>query len=440
MTDHFILEEPVHHHAIMPLPLPGPRVPGGITVREAVPGGGDLAFIDQLQKMHSHMVGFLQRAALENYVKGGHVLIAESDQNVHTSTRPKVQTAGGHGVGHVDGSTLKIPQGSVPGRLDVAAQPLGYCIFKDQYLKRDDVGIVYQLNVLPLRQRNLIGATLIKAAFERSAYGCRLFCCWCAQDIQANWFWESIGFVPLAFRTGSRSKQRTHIFWQKRIREGDEVTPYWFPSQTQAGAVGEDRIVLPIPPGTHWRDAKPLILPQRSACAGSGNGEAEEQNELPKTLPGGAPVRPRDAADTRPKLTAAQKAAIHRAQSKHLGGVPLGKKAVLTGSGIKYVERTDFVPELDTPPELRELEDELNGARKKKRPRPRSARSPRSKNDPKFIAMARELRDRFLEEVNSPGSRLLLGGTQAKYDVSRPRMLAAAPAPAPEPVALLDAA
>src|SRR5688500_6197444 len=129
-------------------------------------------------------------------------------------------------------------------------------------MKRDDVGIVYQLNVLPMKQRSLIGASLIKATFERAAYGCRLFCCWCAQDIQANYFWQSIGFIPLAFRTGSASKQRTHIFWQRRIRENDATTPYWFPAQTSAGSMREDRLVLPIPPGTDWRDAKPLVLPQ----------------------------------------------------------------------------------------------------------------------------------------------------------------------------------
>ena len=371
--------------ATMPaLPLPAPRLPG-VTVRDA--RVDDLPFIDQLQKMHSHMVGFLQRTALTKYISAGHVIIAEEVRS------------GGTGV-----------------------SPVGYCIAKDQYMKRDDVGIVYQLNVLPLKQRHLVGASLIKAVFDRAAYGCKLFSCWCAQDIQANWFWESIGFIPLAFRTGSRSKQRTHIFWQRRIREGDDVTPYWFPSQTENGAVGEDRIVLPIPPGTHWRDAKPLVLPgipgvpqQRS--------EDSDRTSAQKVLPGGAPVRPRDAADTRPKLTAAQKAVIHRTQSKHLGGVPLGKKAVLTASGIKYIDRTDFVPELDTPQELAPPV------------KPKRTPKPRAKNDPKFIKAARDLRDKFLEQVNS--GQWLPVSDAAKYDVCR-----ALPTPceAPALTPLLDAA
>jgi len=93
---------------------------------------------------------------------------------------------------------------------------VGYCIGNDQYFKRDDVGIIYQMNVVPDRQRGLIGATLVKAMFDRAAYGCKLFCCWCAQDIEANRFWEAMGFVPLAYRAGSRSRGRkTEVKGQK---------------------------------------------------------------------------------------------------------------------------------------------------------------------------------------------------------------------------------
>jgi hypothetical protein len=341
--------------------VPTPRCT--LNVRAAVEG--DLPFIDQLQKMHSHMVGFLPIKAIAKRIADGDVLIAEAP--------PHDQHAG--------------QQTSV-----------GYVISHDQYMKRDDVGIIYQLNVLPLKQRSLIGASLIKTVFERAAYGCKLFCCWCAQDIQANWFWESIGFVPLAFRTGSRAKQRIHIFWQRRIRENDDSTPYWFPSKTEGGSVGEDRIVLPIPIDTHWRDAKPLVLP--------GIAPEPPKPALPETLPSGAPVRPRPQ---QPKLTQAQRVAIQRTQLKALGGAPLGKKAVITARGIKYIDRTDYVPELDAPDELVAL-----AAKKPKRPR-----KERMKNDPKFIAAARELRDRYLDEVNSEGGMLLPSAAHGKYDVSR---------------------
>jgi GNAT superfamily N-acetyltransferase len=340
-------------NAIMPIP----RLL--LNVRPATMN--DVPFIDQLQKMHSHMVGWMPGKQIEGKIAAGHVIIAEDD----------------------------------------AKTAIGYCISQDQYHGRDDVGVIYQLNVLPLRQRHLIGASLIKAVFERAAYGCRLFCLWCAQDIQANYFWESIGFVPLAFRTGSRSKQRIHIFWQRRIREGDVTTPYWFPSQTKSGAIREDRLVLPIPPGTHWRDAKPLVLPGMIV-----------EPERPKILPGGAPIIPRPE---QPRVSVAKKMAIMRSQSKHLKGLPPGKAAVVTSSGLRYIERGDYVPEVEPP-------------------KPKRIAKPRAKNDPKLIAAARELRDRWLEQVNNDPSLLLSRG---KYEVSKPLALASSEF---KPTALLGAA
>ena len=335
---------------------PAPRCP--VNVRRAT--ANDLAFIDALQRMHTHMVGWFPRKQVEGYLKLNGILIAE----------------------------------------DEAGTPLGYCIFRDTYSGRDDVGIVYQLNVMPLKQRHLVGAALVKAAFEHSAYGVKLFCCWCAQDINANFFWEAIGFVPLAFRTGTRTKQRTHIFWQKRVREGDTTTPWWYPSQTKSGSFREGRLAFPIPAHVHWRDPMPLILPQVQAV----------EADAPKTLPGGAPVSPRPQ---QPKLTQAQKVALQRSQNKLLGGAPLGKMAVLTGRGIKYVDRPDHVPETDTSGELAEK------LLKPKRP----ARAPAAKHDAKQIDFARELRDRYLDEVNA--NPALLPGA-AKYDVAR-----ALPAPGP---------
>ena len=66
--------------------------------------------------------------------------------------------------------------------------------------------------------------------------------------------------MPLAFRAGAKGK-RAHIFWQKRIREGDVSTPFWYPCKTDGGMMREDRIVLPIPPGVHWRDEMAILLP-----------------------------------------------------------------------------------------------------------------------------------------------------------------------------------
>jgi hypothetical protein len=48
---------------------------------------------------------------------------------------------------------------------------------------------------------------------------------------------------------------------------------------------------------------------------------------------------------------------------------------------------------------------------------------PRPKNDPKYVAAARELRDRYLEQINT--DRMLPPAAHGKYDVSR--QLEAAP-------------
>ena len=156
--------------------IPIPRVP--IKVREATLA--DLPFIDSLQKIHNKQVGFLHRETLEGKINLKHVIVAEE-----------------------------------------SGERVGYCIGNDKYFKHENVGVIYQLNVAPGKQRNLVGAHLVGGMFDRAAYGCTLFCLWCAQDIQANFFWESIGFVPLAFRAGSRKRDRVHIFWEKRIRDFD---------------------------------------------------------------------------------------------------------------------------------------------------------------------------------------------------------------------------
>ncbi len=287
---------------------------------------------------------------LEGKIAAGHVVVAEESVDC--------------GMLNVDGGEGAPFQQST---INHQQSPVGYCIGHDQYFKRDDVGIIYQLNVVPGKQRGLIGARLIKAMFERAAYGCRLFCCWCAQDIEANYFWESLGFIPLAFRAGSRGKQRVHIFWQRRIREGDTTTPYWFPSQTTGGSIREDRLVLPIPPGTHWSDAKPIILPETE----------NERPALPE--PRGALPAPRNAARGRsPVLTAKQSAPA-----------PLGGWTFTKPKPAKNAQRKPAAAE-----------------RKPRR---------RVKNDPKLVAAARELRDRWMEQVNADEPLL----PQGKYDVSR---------------------
>jgi hypothetical protein len=248
-------------------------------------------------------------------------------------------------------------------------------IGNDRYFKRDDVGIIYQMNVLPGKQRGLIGATLVKAMFERAAYGCKLFCCWCAQDIAANHFWEAMGFVPLAFRTGSRGRGRVHIFWQRRVRQGDTTTPWWFPSETGGGSIREDRIVLPIPPGTKWSDEMPRVLPALSSTL--------------RLRPEGSLVE-----GSEEELAVEEPNRLSAARTRREKIVPPRTSSYgISGSKLHFV-----APEHAT---------RSRGPREKRKA---------LKNDPRLVAAARELRDRWLEEVDSGQ---YLPQAAGKYDVGR---------------------
>ena len=324
------------------MPLPAPRCE--ITIRQAT--RDDVPFMDELQKKHNKQLGYFPTKQFEGYVEMGAVLVAEGKRE---------------DLKHED-----LKQAASSFMSSSFNERLGYVIARDRYLKRDELGVIYQLCVVPGEQRKLVGASLIKAVFERSAYGCRLYCCWCAQDIAANYFWEGLGFVPVAFRAGSTGKKRVHIFWQKRICEGDEVTPYWYPFQTNSGAIREDRLVFPIPPGTHWKEVQAVAVPARVA--------------QPPALP-------------------AERTAVARAKPKKPTTVIVGGIAM---PGLKL--NVPSGPSTAPP------------ATAEKKPAPRKARAEKGKIDPKYLTAARELRDRYMEQINSDARALPACG---KYDVAR---------------------
>jgi N-acetylglutamate synthase-like GNAT family acetyltransferase len=301
--------------------LPVPAAP--ISVRLATVD--DLAFIDALQKQHGKQLGFFPRAQMQGYVENGWMLIAE------------------------DAGT---------------GERVGYCASRDRYLKRDELGVIFQLCVVPGGRRRLIGATLLKAVFERSAYGTRLYCCWCAQDLKANYFWESMGFVPLAARAGSGKRSRVHIFWQARIRQGDEQTPWWYPCGTDGGAMRAGRVVVPIPPGVSWREA---------------------------TVPTVAVGQDEQPASRR------QRRAKTAARAQVAEATPSAQRPLTRGLRFVTTATAEPVSVASTAPVAVE--------------RPKRAAV---KVDPALIARARELRDRWLEHVNTTP---LVG--QGKYDVTR---------------------
>jgi hypothetical protein len=306
--------------------VPIPKVE--LTFRQATPA--DLPFMDGLQKRHGRALGHFTRKQFEGYLAMGAVLIAEAD-----------------------------------------GLAVGYCLSRDRYLKRDELGVIFQLCVAPGEQRKLVGASLVREVFRRSAYGCRLFCLWCAQDLEANDFWASLGFVPIAFRAGSDRKKRVHIFWQKRIVDGDAESKWWYPFQTASGALRADRIVFPIPEGVHWRDVRAVEVP------------GVKQIPVSPPSPGGAAARSnaRRAATT-PCLRGEKKPSLR----------PMG--------GFRF--QSEVVAEARLKPA--------------KQNKPAATGGAMAKIDPKYLNAARELRDRWMEHVNARGTSL---GSPAKYEIAR---------------------
>jgi hypothetical protein len=516
---YYLLEDSIMHeivnHRRELVAFSGPRE-AGVRVREAVPGDdADLAFIDRLQKMHSKMVGWMPTGQLEGHIAKGHVLIAERAESNRgctqmdtesmgedvTRRRGDAEKRGDMGIdaivqpsgadGQVDaagGLGLEPQTPSAPPRLcerssfssSAVVERVGYCIGVDRYFKREDVGIIYQMNVLPGVQRGLIGATLLQSMFDRWPRGVRLCCCWCAQDLTANYFWEAMGFVPLAFRAGSERKSRIHIFWQKQIRlessrgwtqppgmvtddsvteeecsrrrrdaeegrgfvsrpiqpfapsrlcesaspagsvrpvvdgsefrgndfrgrgddfRGRDFRGWWFPSQTGSGSLREDRLVLPIPPGTRWQDAKPIVLPGAPACAtatgsvGESNRGWTQMNTDGDVVAGGQRLRRKKKAEAATEPSREELA--RRAMSIRSGGLRFG-------------------PPPEVPAASEASPAEGKAAKAKKKP----ARTPR-KNDPRLVALARELRDRWVEAVESGRLRPELACEGAKYLVGK---------------------
>src|SRR5262245_58734730 len=128
-------------NAVVPMPRQA------ISIRPAVME--DLPFLDSLQKKFGKALGYFPTKQFEGYSEMGGVLVAWAPRPCSSEEK---DTGG-------------------------APVPLGYVISRDRYLKRDELGVIYQLCVAEAAQRSFVGAALVREVFERSAYGCRLYCC-----------------------------------------------------------------------------------------------------------------------------------------------------------------------------------------------------------------------------------------------------------------------
>jgi GNAT superfamily N-acetyltransferase len=133
-------------------------------------------FIDSLQKQHSRQLGYFPTKQFEGYIAMGGVLIAESER-----------------------------------------RGVGYCVSRDRYLKRDELGVIYQLCVAPGEQRKLIGAALIKRCSSAARTGASCIAAGARRTSKrtgSGRAWIRADRVPRR----ARAKDRVHIFWQRRIR------------------------------------------------------------------------------------------------------------------------------------------------------------------------------------------------------------------------------
>ncbi|MEM1011767.1 MAG: GNAT family N-acetyltransferase [Planctomycetota bacterium] len=364
------------------------------TIRLRVGNESDLPWVDSLQKRQRHELGFLPMTALREKIAREEVLVAT-----------------------------------------VMDRPVGYLIGSDRYTKRDEVGLIVQVNVEPKYRRSLVAAKLVQGQFDRSAYGCRLYSCWCAQDLDANRFWESMGFVAIAFRKGRKDRKleggslkleesessdsnpsgfklppssfpatRVHLFWQKRIRPGDHHTPWWYPSKTEGGQMRADRVALPIPPGVHWSEVEAVHVPEVEIAPKPEEKDWEadtEEEAIAEAEKKDRLVWPRGIED---------RDGVPYRRGKRLATVDMLVKEQGAGHSGHWVIPDD-VQVVDELPVAKLVRGRVGRRKKAKRVKPKKV------VDPKFVAMARELRDRFLEEVERDPALIALPA--AKHDVTR---------------------
>ncbi len=427
-----------------------------IAVRRATQD--DFDWIDALQKSESDKVGFMWEQAIRKRIDEGNVFVAEA-------TSGQCPVASGQNADTGTDGPSDVRTGHRPLDTGHSSRFAGYCLGVDRYMKQDHVGIIYQMCVRKEFRRSLVAATLLQARFDTSAYGTKLYGCWCKQSLEANRFWSACGFVPLAFRAAGRStleklKKReghtaggVHIYWQKRVRAGDVETPWWYPYETSGGAMMEGRVVLPLPPEVQWWEAAPVVLPgqaERDAERRLLEGRVEAARERERA------VRKQERQDARGGKNGksgknAKGGRGPQGSAVGFGGVGGAATRVVGTGGFGFGVAPGFdadAPEVKAAEEARRRAAAARAAEESERLKAERAaarkalKAAQRKNDPRLLAYARELRDRWQEHA-APGSalaKLIEAKGEARYAVGRLRADAgdAAASPAGQDVGMVE--
>ncbi|WP_221435423.1 hypothetical protein [Algisphaera agarilytica] len=194
------------------------------------------------------------------------------------------------------------------------------------------------------------------------------------------------------------------------------MTSWWYPFETQGGAMMEGRVVLPLPPEVQWHEATPVVLPGAERRAAETRLLEDQLSNVEK--------REREAKKKGKGKSRAEEGQGPGAGLSGLPGAGLlpGARAVAVGgfgAGSGFGEPAKEVAEDKAvmgpdEAELARLEAEKAAAKQ-------ALRAVQRKNDPELVAYARELRDRW-QEHTAPGSelgRMIESKGRGRYAVGR---------------------
>lgn len=183
------------------------------TVRRAFES--DVPYIDSLQKKHGKELGFLSRYALTEYVNRYHVSIGCRN-----------------------------------------GEPACYLLGRGPTLRHPDDARIYQACVQYDARFFALGTLLVNHFIASLPQETEWIALWCAQDIDAGFFWASCDFNAVAWRLGKKQGRRVHLLWVRGLAVPNVPSRFPVPGTTNAGQLRKARIVSRIMPGQTWRDVR----------------------------------------------------------------------------------------------------------------------------------------------------------------------------------------
>jgi len=165
----------------------------------------DMLFIKSLQKRYTNQLGFLPTAALAEYIKSGRILLN-----------------------------------------DVNGQEAGYVLWRPAAAGNYTGISIIQAAVCQDAQRLHVGRGMIDHL--RSTHTVGVLGCWCATDLEANSFWQALGFLPCASRLGGKRRARHLTLYRRSEMPGLDVQRLDLPARAGWKA---KKLVGPFLPRPH---------------------------------------------------------------------------------------------------------------------------------------------------------------------------------------------